>query len=70
MTDANRIDGDRRDAPLGPGTAVEVRNRFNGRWTPGFSIDQIRRGGYRLRRSHDRVILPAVFAPEIVRPER
>ena len=70
MADANTIESDQRDAPLGRGTAVEVRNGFNGRWTPGFSIDQVRPGGYRLRRSHDRAILPTVFPPEIVRPER
>jgi hypothetical protein len=70
MADANTMASDALDAPLGRGTAVEVHSGFSGRWAPGFSIDEVGSGGYGLRRSHDQAVLPAVFAPEIMRPER
>jgi hypothetical protein len=38
-----------------------VRNRFNGRWTPGFSVHEVLDAGYRIRRSHTGGVLPAVF---------
>jgi hypothetical protein len=52
-----------RSAPsdLRPGTRVVVRNRFNGRWTPGFSVHEVLDAGYRIRRDHTGAVLPAVF---------
>jgi hypothetical protein len=52
-----------RSAPadLEPGTRVVVRNQFNGRWTPGFSVHEVLDDGYRVRRDHTGAVLPAVF---------
>ena len=47
---------------LEPGTCVVVRNRFNGRWTPGFVVHEVIEGGYRIRRDHTGAVLPTVFA--------
>jgi len=47
-----------------------VRNRFDGHWSRGFEVDGAEAGSYRLRRRSDGSRLPAVFAPEDVRPER
>jgi hypothetical protein len=57
-------------APLDVGTRVEVRSRFDGHWTRGFELSAADRAGYRVRRLSDGSELPAVFAPEEVRPER
>ena len=46
---------------LEPGTSVIVRNQFNGRWTPGFAVHEVVDAGYRVRRSHNGVVLPTVF---------
>lgn len=46
---------------LAPGTRVAVRNRFNGRWAPGFVVHEVLGPGYRLRREHTGAVLPAVF---------
>ena len=47
---------------LAPGTrCVAVRNRFNGRWAPGFTVHEVLDAGYRLRREHTGAVLPAVF---------
>lgn len=58
---------------LAPGTPVEVRSRFVARWARGFEVAEVldepvgRR--YRLRRSSDRTVLPALFGPPEVRPD-
>ena len=46
---------------LEPGTSVVVRNRFNGRWTPGFAVHEALETGYRIRRSHTGAVLPTIF---------
>ena len=46
---------------LAPGTRVAVRNRFNGRWAPGFAVHEVLETGYRLSREHTGAVLPAVF---------
>ena len=38
-----------------------MRNQFNGRWTPGFAVHEVVDAGYRVRRSHNGVVLPTVF---------
>lgn len=55
------------DDPLGPGTAVDVRNRFDGRWARGFEIVAHDRLGYRVRRLSDGRELPSVFEPNDIR---
>jgi hypothetical protein len=46
---------------LEPGTCVVVRNRFNGRWTPGFAVQEVLEAGYRIRRDHTGAVLPTIF---------
>jgi hypothetical protein len=58
------------DDRLAEGTKVEVRSRFDGRWSRGFVIVSGDADGYRVRRKSDGSILPAVFAPGDVRVER
>jgi hypothetical protein len=63
--------------PLPPGTQVEVRNRFNGDWTSGFEVADVRAGSigplpaeYWLRRLSDGTKLSPSFAPSEVRLRR
>jgi hypothetical protein len=53
---------------------VEVRTRFDGGWSSGFEIesaevddDEVR---YRVRRCSDGYLLPALFAPQDLRPSQ
>jgi len=55
------------------GTPVEVRNHFDESWASGFEIVDTRvetgEDVYRLRRVSDRVVLPADFFPDELRPD-
>jgi hypothetical protein len=56
------------------GTHVEVRNRFDARWSRGFEVaEQVREGPahvrYKLRRRSDGAILPAFFEADDLREE-
>jgi len=66
VTVAKAPDPDRRR--LVPGTQVEVKTRFDGRWTTGFEIaaadDDDR---YMLRRRSDGTLLPATFSTRQLR---
>jgi hypothetical protein len=58
---------------LASGAPVAVRSSFEGRWCSGYEIaDIIRDGGgvagYRLRRTSERTVLPAVFPVRDVIP--
>ncbi len=57
-----------------PGTKVEVRNRFDERWSRGFTIEEIvteaPQEQYRLRRRSDDTVLPVAFVADDVREER
>ena len=55
---------------LEPGMRVEVRTGFDRSWSSGFEVVEVTDVGYRLRRSSDASLLPAVFPPEDVRKER
>lgn len=55
------------DDEFAPGTAVEVHNQFTREWTAGFEVETAAPDGYRLRRSSDASVLPAVFPSEAVR---
>jgi hypothetical protein len=46
---------------------VEVRNRYDRRWTQGFHVVEERPSGYRLRRLSDGAVLPGEFPTEDVR---
>jgi hypothetical protein len=57
-----------------PGTRVEVRSRFESRWSRGFEIvncDHARgQPRYQVRRRSDGSILPVLFDPDDLREER
>ena len=55
---------------LAAGAAVEVRNRFDGRWARGFEIASAAGAGYRIRRLSDGLELPSTFSLDDVRPKR
>lgn len=61
---------DLRTAGLAVGAAVEVRNRFEDRWTHGFSVAVVGPDAYQLRRLSDGTVLPAWFPASMVRPDR
>ena len=53
------------------GERVEVRNRFDGRWSAGFEVEGAEPdGGYRVRRVSDRSVLPVALTRDEVRRER
>ncbi len=56
--------------PLAPGTAVEVRNRFDGRWSSGFEVAAEEPGGYRIVRLSDASELPVLLGRDEVRRAR
>jgi hypothetical protein len=57
-----------------PGTRVEVRSRFEARWSRGFEIaardDSLQPPQYQLRRRSDGSILPVLFGEDDLREER
>jgi hypothetical protein len=53
-----------------PGTRVDVRSRFDARWTHGFEIVEACPDGYRIRRLSDGSVLPTEFTTDEVRLER
>jgi hypothetical protein len=52
---------------LPTGTVVEVRDRFRGSWSHGFTIAGSAINGYWIRRSSDRYVLPTMFVDGDVR---
>jgi hypothetical protein len=67
---AGTAPGSERRRTLKAGTAVEVRNSFDGGWSRGFTIAEAVEGGYRVRRDSDGSILPVIVADTEVRRER
>ncbi|HEV7888002.1 MAG TPA: hypothetical protein VGO92_10620 [Acidimicrobiales bacterium] len=55
---------------LKPGTRVEVRSRFDGRWSRGFEVAQVLDHAYKLKRMSDGSVLPTDFEEQDVRHER
>jgi hypothetical protein len=58
-----------------PGTRVEVRTRFDQRWTRGFEVADVLPGDegnqrYRIRRRSDDSVLPTEFGSEEIRSEK
>lgn len=51
------------------GTAVEILNCFERRWSRGFEVVERMTDGYRVRRLSDGSVLPVVFAEDVVRPD-
>jgi hypothetical protein len=59
---------DIRGATIPVGVPVEVRSRFDERWTTGFSVAAMASDSYQLRRLSDGSVLPAWFPATRVRP--
>jgi hypothetical protein len=60
---------DRTSEPsVSEGRWVHVRNAFDGKWSPGFVVDGVENGKYRLRRARDGEVLPSLFSAEDIRP--
>jgi hypothetical protein len=57
-------------SPLGVGTQVDVRNRFQGTWVRGFEVAEFTGEGYRIRRLSDGSILSELFSRDDVRRQR
>jgi hypothetical protein len=60
---------------VNPGTRVEVRTRYEERWTRGFEVTERVEGdngppAYRVRRRSDGSILPVTFRDDDLREER
>jgi len=55
---------------LEPGLRVEVRTGYDRSWSSGFEIVEVSDVGYRLRRTSDSSLLPAIFPADDVRRER
>lgn len=55
---------------LDVGDAIEVHTRFDDSWCAGFEIAHVLPAGYRVRRTHDRVLLPDATSEDDVRPRR
>ena len=52
------------------GDEVELRNRFDDSWSPGFVITAVVVDGYRVRRVHDGCLLPDMTGHADVRADR
>lgn len=57
---------------LDPGSAVEVRDGFEGHWHRGYVVDAVEDDGarYRVRRSSDGSVLPEALPRASLRRER
>lgn len=58
----------RQEAPLPPGTPVEVWVRYDEAWVGGFTVADCRPGGYQVRRNVDGIVLPVELSGDAVRP--
>jgi hypothetical protein len=52
------------------GDRIEVHTKFDDSWCAGFEIAAVLVDGYRVRRTHDRMVLPEATSPADVRSER
>ena len=53
-----------------PGTAVDVRNRFDRSWSSGFEVESEHDGRYRIRRLSDLSVVPGDFERDDIRRHR
>jgi hypothetical protein len=58
------------DHDIAPGTRVEVRSRYDGRWGRGFEVVGIGDDGYQIKRLSDDHVLPRACEAAEVRVER
>lgn len=59
---------DLTDTPIPVGAQVELRSRFDRRWTHGFAVAVCGDGMYQVRRLSDGQVLPAWFPAAMIRP--
>ena len=59
---------DLTDTPIPVGPQVELRSRFDHRWTHGFAVAVCGDGMYQVRRLSDGQVLPAWFPAAMIRP--
>ena len=52
------------------GDPIEVHTRYDDSWCAGFEIAAVLPDGYRVRRTHDQVVLPEATGDEDVRSAR
>ena len=61
-------------AAMEQGTRVEVRSRFDDRWSRGFEVAEVVEEGdssrYKLKRRSDGSVLPALFVDDELREEK
>jgi hypothetical protein len=69
IADSNELEDQREGPTLDPGVRVEVRRRFDAKWSRGFEVQERCGDLYRLRRLSDGATLPVLFAAEDVRRE-
>lgn len=55
------------DLRLESGAFIEVRNRYDGSWCPGFQVERALTNGYVVRRCRDGALLPGAFDAAAVR---
>jgi hypothetical protein len=58
------------DGLLEHGTRIEVRQRFDGKWSKGFLVESATTEGYTVRRELDGVVLPERFPVDDIRHEK
>lgn len=61
---------DLTDTQIPVGAQVELRSRFDNRWTHGFAVAVFDDGRYQVRRLSDGQVLPAWFPAEMIRPRQ
>ncbi|CAA9266506.1 MAG: hypothetical protein AVDCRST_MAG76-3110 [uncultured Acidimicrobiales bacterium] len=69
MVDPKEATGGAQRA-LAPGTRIEVRRRYDQRWTRGFEVAGFDGDRYVVRRLSDGTLLPASFTRTDLRRER
>jgi hypothetical protein len=68
--DGSEEPNDDTASTIEPGTRVEVKRRFDAKWSRGFEVLERTSGLYRLRRLSDNAALPVLFDENDVRPEK
>lgn len=58
------------ESMLSVGTKIEVRRKFDAKWSKGFVVSAVTAEGYLVRRPSDGEELPVIIAADDVRRER
>lgn len=68
MSERTDVSSTTTPAMIPVGVRVELRSRFDDRWTHGFAVAECGEGEYQLRRLSDGAVLPAWFPAQMLRP--